>query len=306
MKTLKLLLAFVLTTTLFTSCIIEDNGIIDDRITLEELVTSYDLWYVDYNKTTGNGEVPFLSKAFTISFQNGRLYANNNIVGIGTVGNGYGLQIGFYDTRNGVLEVNHSNDGFIDLRVEQVSRDQIRIVDTRNGVTYYLDGYQKGNFDYDTVFYDNIEYFLQEYTAWEKSFASQEGQVNAFDNENFLEFTPEGNKSVFKSSKDKTGINIADIKWDFIGDYKVYDVNGKENLKILTLDYDGPDNEEFELSVINDGKIKLYHSKSGTTYEFTGLGNIRYKKGSTKQKVRHTKRFKVNRETKNITTQVQR
>lgn len=304
MKTLKLLLVFVLTSTLFTSCIIEDNGIIDDRITLEELVTSYDLWYVDYNKTTGNGEVPFLSKAFTISFQNGRLYANNNLVGIGTVGNGYGLQIGFYDTINGVLEVNHSKDGFIDLRVEQVSRDQIRIIDTRNGVTYYLDGYQKVNFDYDTIFYDNIEYFLQEYAAWEKSYASQQGQVNAFDNENFLEFTPEGNESVFKSSKDKTGINIADIQWDFIGNYKVYNVNGKENLKILTLDYDGPDNEEFELSVINDGKIKLYHSKSGTTYEFTGLGNIQYKKGSTKQKVRHTKRFKTNRETKNITTKV--
>jgi len=49
---------------------------------------SYDLWYVDINETRGNGEVPFLQRAFTLSFINGALYANNNIVGIGKTGDG--------------------------------------------------------------------------------------------------------------------------------------------------------------------------------------------------------------------------
>jgi hypothetical protein len=47
-------------------------------------------------------------------------------------------------------------------------------------------------------------------------------------------------------------------------------------LKTLTLDYDFFDNEFFELSVINDGTIELFHADSGTTYEFEGQGYIPY------------------------------
>ena len=54
--------------------------------------------------------------------------------------------------------------------------------------------------------------------------------------------------------------------------------------KTLTLDYDFFDNEYFELNVINDGLIELYHPDSGSFYEFTGRGYIQYKKpeGSSK------------------------
>jgi hypothetical protein len=47
-------------------------------------------------------------------------------------------------------------------------------------------------------------------------------------------------------------------------------------LKTLTLDYDYFDNEIFELSVINDNLIELYHPESGTYYEFRGRGYIQY------------------------------
>ena len=301
MKALKLLTVFFLTITLLGSCVvsIDDYNDNNNYITLEQLVTSYDLWYVDFNKTQGNGEVPFLSKAFTISFQNNRLYSNNNLVGIGSIGNGFGLQIGYYDTTNGVLEIDHNEDGFIDLEVTQLSQDEIKIRDTFTNTSYFLIGYQKNNFDFDLVFYDNIEYFLQEYVAWEKTFASQEGVLNDFDNENFIEFTPGGNTNVFRSSQDDFGTNIDFINWDFVGDYEVFDVEGFDDLKILTLDYDFFDNEEFELSVINDGNIELFHQASGTTFEFTGRGNIQFKQGgSTKQKPRNSKRFKINRKTK--------
>jgi len=300
MKALKLLLGLSLTLSLFSSCVVAiDDDFIDDSISLEQLLTSRDLWYVDFNRTTGGGDVPFLSKAFTISFQNGRLYANNNLVGLGSIGNGLGLQIGFYDTFNGVLEIDHNQDGFIDLVVDQLSSDEIRIRDTFTNTSYYLIGYFRSTFDYDLVFYDNIEYFLQEYVAWEKTFVSEAGALNDFDNENYLEFTP-GPINTFRSSQDENGTNIDFLNWDFVGDYEVFDVQGRDDLKILTLDYDFFDNEEFELSVIDDGLVSLFHRASGTTYEFTGRGNIQFKKEGSQQKQRNLKRFKTNRKTKKI------
>jgi len=306
MKALKILSGLFLTITLFSSCIIttDDLYVYDDTISLEQLVTSHDLWYVDYNKTTGNGDVPFLSKAFTISFINGHLYANNNLVGLEAIGNGYGLQIGYYETFNGVLEIEHNLDGFIDLEVQQLSNDEIRIRDTYTNTSYYLIGYQKSNFDYDLVFYDNIEYFLQEYVAWEKAYTSQEGALNEFDNENFLQFTPE-QYNTFRSSQDEFGTDIGYINWNYVGGYEVFNVEGYDNLKILTLDYESSDNEEFELSVINDGEVSLFHVDSETTYEFIGRNNIQFKNASVKgEKSEQRKRFKVNRKTKKRNTKV--
>ena len=82
MKTLKLLLGFALTATLFTSCYREEIIIVDPvtpSISLNQLLSSYELWYVDINQTQGYGETPFLQIAFTVSFRNGILMANNNL-----------------------------------------------------------------------------------------------------------------------------------------------------------------------------------------------------------------------------------
>ena len=296
MKALKLFTGFILSLTLFTSCIVEDSYI-DDSISLEQLVTSYDLWYIDYNQTIGNTDIPFLSKAFTISFQNGNLIANNNLVDLGSVGNGYGDKIGYYDTRNGVLEIDHIQDGFIDLEVIQISGGKIELRDSYTNTSYFLIGYQKQDFDYDLVFYDNIEYFLQEYVAWEKTYTSQEGALNEFDTENFLQFTPE-NTTTFRSSTDEFGTSIDNLIWDYVGGYEIFDVAGHDDVKILTLDYDSLDNEEFELRVINDEEIDLYHAKSGTTYSFNGRSNIVFKDASKKGTIKKTrKRTKVKRKT---------
>jgi len=280
MKTIKLLLGMLVIGMLFTSCIVDNT--IDEPYyaTLEEVVTANDLWYIDYNNTNGTGDVPFLSKAFTISFINGNVYANNNLVGIGTAGNGFGIQIGYYDTFDGSLKIDHNLDGFYNFEVIQLSVDSIKLRDNYNNVTYSLVGYQKYNFDYDQIFYDNIEYLLQEYQDWEKTYTSDEGIINEFDNENFLQFTPE-NLTTFYSSQDNVGTTIANIYWDYVGGYTVANVQGHDNLKILTLDYDYSGTEEFELTVINDREISLYHISSGTTYEFTGRGYIQYLKPSS-------------------------
>ncbi|WP_046743301.1 hypothetical protein [Kordia zhangzhouensis] len=285
MKTIKLLLAVTLFSSIMSSCytevIVEDPIIDEPGITLHQLLSSYELWYVNINETTGNGEVPFLQRAFTVSFRNGTLFANNNISGIGSNGNGYGIDVGIYATDYNIVDIDHDVDGYYPLRVYQIGVNRIRLHDSATNTSYYLTGYQRSNFDYDFVFYDNIHYLLQEFTAWKKTYTSQAGMLNQFDDENFLAFLAGGNDDTFLSSTDSVNTPIADLIYDYEGVYTVYDVEGDPYSKVLTLDYDYLDNEYFELNVINDETIELYHPDSGTTYEFQGRGYIQYLRSST-------------------------
>lgn len=306
MKTIKLLSGFALIALLFTSCyteVVVDDYAYDnyqEPITVNQLLNSYELWYVDINETIGYGETPFLQMAFTVSFRNGNLFANNNLVGIGSQGNGYGIQIGYYNAYDMILDIDHDIDGYDSFDVYQIDHNTIELYNPFNDTSYFLHGYQRSNFDYDYVFYDNIQYFLQEYEAWEKTYTSNFGALNEFDNENFLQFLSGGNDNNFRSSQDPEGTNPNNIYWDYSGLYGVNDVNGNMYLKTLTLDYDYFDNEFFELSIVNDQRVELYHPSSGTVYEFTGRGYIQYLKvGQTtdknktsgdKKRVQHTKK----------------
>jgi len=276
MKTLKILTGFALVATLFTSCYSE--VIIDEppSISLNQLLNSYELWYVDINQTTGFGETPFLQIAFTMSFRNGTLYANNNLVGFGSQGDGFGIPVGDYDTFDMILDVYHDIDGFVTFDVYQIDNNTIELYNPNNDTSYFLHGSQRSNFDYDFIFFDNIHYFLQEYEAWEKTFTSEIGVLNEFDNENYLQFLAGGNDSTFRSSQDESIDNVDNIYWDYTGIYGVQNVTDDLYLKTLTLDYDFFDNEFFELDVINDALIELYHPSSGTFYEFEGRGYIQF------------------------------
>ena len=298
MKSLKLLFIFSIIGVLFSACnTASENDFRGNEISLEEVVSGYDLWYVDYHRTIGNREIPFVSNAFTLSFLNGILYANNNIVDAGFTGNGLGIDVGTYDAFSGVLETRHVIDGRHDFEVTLSSSNELRLHSYRQNVTYFLIGYQINTFDYDKLFYENIEYFLQEYDAWEKTvFAG--GVANPFDEENYLQFVPQ-DITTFYSSKDDFGMQVADIEWKYVGGYEVFDVVGFEDLKIITLNYDGGVIEEFELSVVNDGKIRLFNLNSETTYDFEGRGFIPYLKGekTAKASANNTdrKRTKVKR-----------
>lgn len=288
MKTAKLLLSVVLITTLFTSCyteVIVDDFVEAPVVNVNQVLNSHELWYVDINQTVGFGEVPFLQKAFTISFINGVVYANNNLVGIGSSGDGFGIDVATYNANNMILDVNHDIDGFTTFDVFIVDGNTIELYNPTTDTSYFLDGYQRNTFDYDFVFYDNIHYFLQEYEAWEKTYTSEMGVINEFDNENYLQFLSGGNDSTFRSSQDGFGTVVNNLVWDYTGMYGIADIAGNLNLKTLTLDYDFFDNEFFELSVIDDSTIALYHPSSDTVYEFEGRGYIQYlKRSNAKEK----------------------
>lgn len=290
MQTIKLFFGLILIGTLMTSCysdvIVEDEFIEESAFNTDQVLQSYDLWYIDINETEGNGEVPFLQRAFTISFHNGAVYANNNIVGIGKTGNGLGIDVGYYSTLRGTIEIDHDVDGLWLLDVFAVNGNTIALYDGRSDTSYYLKGYQINSFDYDFVFYDNLNYFLQEYDTWEKTFTSEEGALNDFDDENFLQFLP----NFFRSSVDVAGTSIFNLQWDFEGDYQVYDVENDETLKTLTLAYDNIGNDYFELYVINDSTIELYHPSSETVYEFKGKGYQQYLKSGKSSMSRKRKK----------------
>ncbi|MDO5608550.1 MAG: hypothetical protein Q4G08_08875 [Capnocytophaga sp.] len=266
-----LLLSLIASSVLLTSC--SGSRYDDDSISLYDYLHNYDIWYVDINATRGNGSIPFIERAFTLTFANGRLMANNNLVGIGQ-NNLYGINIGNYSTRDNVLYITHVRDGQYRFEVEQVGANVINLYDIDSNLVYRLVGYSSSTFNYDMLFFDNIRYFLQEYEAWENSWTSQEGTVNPFDDENYLRFVSEQGVSEFDSSKDAVGIPLDKIIWDHTGQYTISNVTGSNEVKLLTLDYGGNDLERFELRHINDDLIELYHIGSGTTYEYTGLNNI--------------------------------
>ncbi|MFD1161524.1 MULTISPECIES: nicotinic acid mononucleotide adenyltransferase [Hwangdonia] len=300
MKTVKILLTFALSATLFTSCYVENN-IIDEEptISINQLLSSYELWYVDINSTSGYGTTPFLQKAFTISFKNGVMFANNNLVGIGSSGSGYGIAVADYNAYDMILDVNHDVDGFETFDVYQIDNNTIELYNPNNDTSYFLDGYQRSNFDYDFVFYDNIHYFLQEYEAWEKTYTSEFGAINEFDNENYLQFLAGGSDDTFRSSQDENGTSLNNLVWDYTGFYGVGNITGNSKLKTLTLDYDSFDNEHFELSVLNDAKIELFHPASETVYEFEGRGYIQYLKNDGVKRKETLKRNDMRKERKN-------
>lgn len=284
MKTIKLLLALLMIPLTFSSCTVAEYGdnYVDDGATLPQLMQRYELWYVDYERTTGPGDIPFLSRAFTLSLVNGTLFANNNLVGIGSTGNGFGINVGYYDFYPGEVRFFHNVYGQYNLEVTRLSANEIRLYNRNLNTSYYLVGYQRNSFDYNRLFYDNITYFLQEYKAWEKVYTSNVGALNDFDHENFVQFLSGGNN--FRSSQDAPGTPVNNIYWDFTGLYGIQQVPGNPYQKILTLDYDFWGNEGFSLTVINDSRIRLFHQASGTTYEFQGRGFIQYlKEGGMKR-----------------------
>ncbi|WP_343488233.1 nicotinic acid mononucleotide adenyltransferase [Allomuricauda sp. d1] len=304
MRARKLLLGLLgiamLASSCYTEVILDDAVIAASPFETDQALQSYDLWYVDINATRGNGEVPFLQSAFTVSFDRGVFYANNNIVGIGKTGNGFGIDVGSFATLAGAVEIDHDVDGLWFLEVFAVNNNTIELYDPRSDTSYFLRGYQRNNFDYDLVFYENLDYFLQEYEAWEKTYTSEVGAVNEFDEENFLRFFSD-NGGYFQSSIDAVGTPLPNLQWDFEGDYEVFDTDDP-TLKTLTLGYDFLGNDYFELYVINDGTIELYHVASETIYEFGGRGFLQYLKSGDKVGKKRTKstnkKMKVTRQRK--------
>ena len=282
MRKLFLLSLAMITALTLSSCysevIIDDVYVEEVPLQTGQILQAYDLWYLDIEATQGSGEVPFLQRAFTISFVNGWVYANNNISGIGKTGNGLGIRVGFYDAVAGILEIDHDVDGLWAFEVYQVNGRTLELYNRRSNTSYFLDGYQRSGFDYDRLFYENIELLLQEYDVWEKTYVSDTGFANEFDEENFLQFFQGNSGTRFRSSVDPVGTPLSQILWDYEGFYEIYDVQNDETLKTLTLDYAFMGNDYFELYVIDDRTVELYHPDSGTVYEFTGRGYIQYLK----------------------------
>jgi hypothetical protein len=276
MKWLKLLLpaAGIMLSACTTTVITDDPYY--EVTTAADVLLGKDLWYIDIDETIGNESANFMQIAFTLSFDNGHLRANNNLTALGNLGSGMGMEIGSYAFSGNLLKVYHDIDGLKDMRIEVVNAHKVRLTDIYTGTSYALYGYYLDEFDYEALFYDNLHYFLQEYTLWEKTYTSTYGALNDFDQENFLNFSNSGGDLLFQSSIDKPGTSPGQVYWDYQGVYTVYQVAGEPYLKTLTLDYDYLGNDYFEISVLDKATIELFHPASGTVYVFKGRYPLQY------------------------------
>jgi hypothetical protein len=256
----------------------ENYTTLNNQSGLKELLTSFDLWYVDIDRTTGTGNIPFISRAFTISFMpDQNIFANNNMVGIGSTGNGFGINIGVYDTYENILQINDDVFGYADFKVSRISDNVITLYNNNQNVIYYLEGYQKYQFNYDKLFYENVVYFLQEYQVWTKYFDDIVSPNTPFVYENHLAFYVNGNQNVFESSESSVNVNLSNIYWDYTGLYQVFDTY-TEIRKELLLQYNfNNSTESFILTVLDDNHIQLHNTQSGNIYRFYGREFIQYK-----------------------------
>ncbi|MFK8269417.1 nicotinic acid mononucleotide adenyltransferase [Capnocytophaga cynodegmi] len=269
---MKRLLFFGFIVVLFlNSCSVRDEYD-NEQLTLYDFLHSYDLWFVNVDATRGSGRIPFLQKAFTITFDRNTLLANNNLVGIGSIGRGYGRVIGNFFTTDMYLTFHHDRDGSYRFKIVQVSPNQIDLYDVDSNSVYRLEGYYKRDFNYDRLFFENMRYFLQEYNFWEKTYTSREGAANPFDNENFIKFYSLNGDYFFETSEHPNHITPL-----FRGLYNIENIRNTNNVKILNLNYRN-ETESFEIRILNDSEIELYHINSRTTYRFRGVQNIVYKK----------------------------
>lgn len=301
MKKVFYILFIILLLLSFSACRWEyrDDNYDTSQTSLNGLLEKYDLWYVDIDQTAGTGNIPFISRAFTISFMpSGAVYANNNMVGLGETGNGFGINTGVYhtDERNGILYIDDDVFGSADFVVKQLSENRISLNNRYENVTYFLEGYQQNEFDYDRLFYENIVYFLQEYESWTRNFSDILDHSAPFVSENHLKFYVSGNENVFESSESLPATPLSYIDWDYTGYYEVTNTYSQSR-KELILNYDiDNSNETFILKVISDDEIELHNIYSDNIYRFHGRGYIQFKPaGKSRNKHKKPEQLKPNR-----------
>ncbi|MBC9794492.1 hypothetical protein [Sinomicrobium weinanense] len=134
MKGIKLFLGCILIMGVAASCSTEDDYFEDD-ISLDELLISYESWYVDHRMTEGRLAVPFLEDAFTVSFWDGVFYVNYD-----NTRNGMGIDVGYYTAYDTFVVIDHDTDGVWEFDVIQHGNNEIELYDRTSGTSYFLVG----------------------------------------------------------------------------------------------------------------------------------------------------------------------
>lgn len=278
----KLLLLFLITILVGCNHFYEPDVIVVNqrpvRESTSQKVFSQDLWIL---QESNGAVVPFIDRAFTISMSGGDLYANNNIFRLGAIGDGYGDRIGSVSFYKDLLELNHQQEGLFAFYVDRINVNTIRLTEIDTGVFYVFTGYRLNHFNFDQLFFENLEFLLQEFQAWENT-QTLNGVSNRFDQENYIQFQPNG---VFRTSIDPNGLSIDRVLWKYTGTYQVETIPNNLEQKRLFLSYADGSRESFLIKVNQDYEVSLCHDQSRTDYVFTGRKNIIYnkQKGPKKQ-----------------------
>jgi hypothetical protein len=93
--------------------------------TSNEVLVSNEVWCVELNSKQENPNLPFMTRAFTLSFDLGTLYANKSLEGIYSAVAGLGIDVGSYQTIYNQLAIDRDIDGLHDFEVRVGELDRL-------------------------------------------------------------------------------------------------------------------------------------------------------------------------------------
>ncbi|MBW2962987.1 hypothetical protein [Mesonia aestuariivivens] len=262
---------------LFFAIILSSCGSDDDSTpqlqsnSIQELLESYDLWYVEPDQFSSDFNLG--QDAITFSFLNNQLYANKNLVGFNPE------IIGEQETSYSVEQTENTANVTIndtEFKVIGISGNSLKLVDDDN-TAFYITGYNASEFpSLDIIYFERMAHLFNEYKFWQKTETENPDEIDGeFSSINHIEFSAIRN---FKSSEDAEGLTYDEINWQYQGSYKLTkmeddDGNISNELIFVYLDENNRENDTLKVRVINENKIQLSESESGIHYLFEGNTN---------------------------------
>lgn len=277
---MKNLLSLLFSIIILSSCSSDDDNATNQpqSNSIEELLGSYDLWYVEPDQYTSDFELG--QEAITFSFVENQLYANKNLIGFDPelIGNEESTYTVEQTGNNASITIDDTS-----FTVFGVSGNSLKLVNSYdNSTAFYITGYAANDFPLDDIFYERMAHFFNEYKFWQKT-----ATENPDDNEgnfatlNYIEFSEVRN---FRSSEDTEDLTYDQINWQYQGSYRLTTENSEEEpiSNELIFIYHTDENEEeiandtLKVNVLNENRIQLSEPDLNIHYTFEGTTNTPY------------------------------
>ena len=274
---MKNLLSLLFSIIVLTSCGSDDDSNTPSQSkSIEELLESYDLWYVEPDQPSSDFDLG--QDAITFSFVNNELYANKNLVGFdpSTMGNIETTYTVEQEGSNASITIDDT-----EFTIFGVNGNSVKLVNSYDNTTaFYITGYTTEDFpSLEILYYERMPHFFNEYQFWQKTLTENPDENDGdFSTINYVEFF--GGRS-FRSSEDVEGLTYDEINWEYEGSYRLTTEYGEEesisNELIFIYNTDEGEeeipNDTLKVNVVDESKIQFSEPGLNINYTFEGTIN---------------------------------
>ena len=275
---MKNLLSLLFSIILLTSCGSDDDSTNPPQSkSIEELLESYDLWYVEPDQPSSDFDLG--QDAITFSFVNNELYANKNLVGFdpSTMGNIETTYTVEQEGSNASITIDDT-----EFTIFGVNGNSVKLVNSYDNTTaFYITGYTTEDFpSLEILYYERMPHFFNEYQFWQKTLTENPDENDGdFSTINYIDFFGGRN---FRSSEDVEGLTYDEINWQHQGSYKLTTSNSEEEpisneLVFIYVDSNGVviegANDTLKVNVVDESKIQFSEPGLNINYTFEGTIN---------------------------------